>query len=157
MVAYNPERTLALTEVKNQVRERLIAARSIELAKKEGAEKLALWKTDTSVSFPAPVVISRDQSQNTPSQIVIAALRADTTTLPLVIGVELGNQGYAVVKINKIVPRAPAVPAALQQDRNQYAKWWTSAEGQAYYAVLKERLKAEILVPSSPVAVSQTP
>jgi peptidyl-prolyl cis-trans isomerase D len=36
----------------------------------------------------------------------------------------------------------------LVQRRGQYAQWWAEAESQAYFALLKEKLKAEILVPS---------
>jgi peptidyl-prolyl cis-trans isomerase D len=58
----------------------------------------------------------------------------------------LGASGYAIVKVEKVVPRDVPVEAAVKQQRNQYAQWWTSAENLAYYNGLKERFKAEILV-----------
>ena len=75
-------------------------------------------------------------------------MRADSAKLPAWEGVDLGAQGYAVVRVNRVVARDEAAQAALRQSRDQYAQWWTGAESQAYYAVLKEKLKAEILVPS---------
>ena len=74
------------------------------------------------------------------------ALRADAGALPAFAGVDLGAQGYAVVKVNKVVPRDAPAEAAAKQERSQYTQWWTSAETMAYYNGLKERFKAEILV-----------
>jgi peptidyl-prolyl cis-trans isomerase D len=149
IVKYTPARTLPLADVAARVRERVIAARAADLAKKEGQDKLAAWKAaPASATLPAAVVLSRDQAQNVPQPLLLAALRANTSTLPAWVGVDLGAQGYAVVKVNSIVPRAAPEAAAAKRDREQYAKWWTNAENQAYYELLKERFKAQILAPS---------
>ena len=148
IVKHTPARTLPLADVAPAVRERVVAARASELAKKEGAEKLAAWKAaPDSASMPASVVVSRDQAQNVPPAMLKAVLRAETKTLPSFIGVDLGPQGYAVARINKVTARLAPAEAAAKQDRSQYAQWWTGAEGQAYYAVLKERFKVEMRAP----------
>ena len=148
IVKHTPARTLPLVDVTPAVRERVVAARASELAKKEGAEKLAAWKAaPDSASMPASVVVSRDQAQNVPPAMLKAILRAETKTLPSFIGVDLGPQGYAVARINKVTARPAPAEAAAKQDRSQYAQWWTGAEGQAYYAVLKERFKVEMRAP----------
>jgi peptidyl-prolyl cis-trans isomerase D len=127
----------------------VIAARASELAQKEGAEKLALWKAGTTpANLPAAQVVSRDQSLNLPAPVLLAALRADPAKLPTWVGVDLGQQGYTLVRVNRVVPREAAAPEALRQGRDQYAQSWAGAESQAYYALLKEKLKAEILVPN---------
>lgn len=147
VVTYQPARVLTLAEVRQQVRDRVIAAKAAELAKKEGADKLSQWKKDaTTASLPAAQVVSRDQPQNVPAPVLLAALRVDSAALPAWLGVDLGAPGYAVVRVNKVVPRNEAAQASANQDRNQYAQWWSAAEAQAYYALLKERLKTEILV-----------
>ncbi|MFZ4480812.1 MAG: SurA N-terminal domain-containing protein [Rhodoferax sp.] len=148
---YVTARTIPFAEVRAMVRERVVAAKASELANKEGAQKLAAWKAapDSAVLQPA-VVLSRDQAQNVAPQILTAVLRADAAKLPDFIGVNLGAQGYAVVRINKIVSRPAPSDVAAKQDRAQYARWWTAAESQAYYGLLKERFKAEILA-SRPV------
>ncbi len=145
---YTPARTLPLAEVKEQVRQRLLAQRGAALAKKEGAEKLAAWKAapDTAVLPPA-VALSRESAQQMPSQIVDAALRADAGALPAFAGVDLGPQGYAVVKVLKVLPREATSEATARQDRAQYVQWWTAAESMAYYNLLKEQVKAQIKVP----------
>jgi len=145
---YSPARTLPFAEVKDQVRQRLVAARAAELAKKEGAEKLAAWKAaPASANLPAAVIVSRQDAAQQPPQVVDAALRADPSVLPAFVGVELGEQGYAVVKVNKVVPREAPSPEVAQQERDQYEQWWSSAETMAYYNLLKERFKVQILVP----------
>ncbi|WP_114969448.1 SurA N-terminal domain-containing protein [Rhodoferax ferrireducens] len=145
---YTAARTVPFIDVRSIVHDRVVAARAAELAKTEGMEKLAAWKAAPAAAImPAALVVSRDQSQKVPPQVLAAALHADASALPAFVGVDLGAQGYAVVRINKIVPRPTATEAAAKQDRAQYTQWWTAAENQAYYGVLKERFKVEIMAP----------
>jgi len=145
---YSPARTLPFNEVKEQARVHVVAARAAELAKKDGTEKLAAWKANpASANLPAAVAVSRQETQKHPGAVVEAALRADPAALPVWTGVDLGEQGYAVVKVNKIVPRPAPAPEVAKQEIQQYAQWWASAENLAYYAMLKERFKAQIKVP----------
>lgn len=156
ILTYSPVRTLPFDEVRAQVRERVVAAAALDMARRDGNEKLTQWKQDASkASLSAPLVVSRDQAQNVAPPIVTAALRADATALPAWQGVELGPDGFAVVRINKVAARA-AVPTANQQrDREQYTQWWTAAEAQAYYAALKERFKVQVLATSSGLPTAQ--
>lgn len=147
VVKYTPARTLPLEEVKDRVRERVLAVRGAELALKEGAASLAAWKADpASAKLAEPLVVSRDQPQKLPAAVVDGALRADASSLPAFAGVEMGNLGYVVVRVNKIVPREPATEASAKQDRAQYVQWWTAAENLAYYNLLKERFKVQVKV-----------
>jgi peptidyl-prolyl cis-trans isomerase D len=50
-------------------------------------------------------------------------------------------------QVEKVLPRESLNEAQTLQARQQYTQWWTSAEGMAYYKWLKQRFKAEILVP----------
>jgi peptidyl-prolyl cis-trans isomerase D len=144
---YSPAHTLPLNEVRQVVRARLVNARASELAKNEGAKKLADWKTNPSAaSLAAALVVSRDQPQNVPAAVLDAVLRADVASLPALVGVDLGGQGYVVARINKQVDRVPGQAGAHAQDRAQYAQWWTQAENQAYYTQLKESFHAQIKV-----------
>ena len=154
---YAAARTQPFSEVNAAVRERLIATKAAELALKEGKEKVVAWKsTPGSAVMPASKVVSRDQPQNVEPSILIAALRADTSSLPNFVGVDLGPRGYAVVRINKVVPNEPKPEAAVAQDRNQYSQWWSGAENQAYYEFLKKHFKAEILVPKPSRTAKET-
>ena len=144
---YTPARTKPLAEVKDIVRQRWLAQRGAEEARKDGIAKLAAWKaTPANAVLPETLAVSRDQPQKQPQQLVDAALRADAATLPALTGIDLGAQGYAIVNVLKVLPREASLEAAAKQERNQYTQWWTSAESLAYYSVLKERFKAEIKV-----------
>jgi peptidyl-prolyl cis-trans isomerase D len=158
VVKYTPARTLPLAEVKDRVRERVVAARTAELAKTEGKQKLAAWKASpASASLPPAVTVSRQDAQKQPSAVVEAALRADPGALPAFVGVDLGEQGYAVVKVDKIVPRDPPAPEMAKQELEQYTKWWSAAENLAYYNLLKDRFKVkiELAKPAAPELPTQ--
>lgn len=141
---YSAARTRPLEEVSPSVRNKLMGTQAAALAKKEGAEKLEAWKLAAPSNLPAPVVISREGGQAVPTQLLDAVLHADTAKLPAWIGVDLGVQGYAVVRINSVMPRNPSVPAIAEQERKQYAQWVAAAESQAYYKLLSQRFKVQI-------------
>ncbi len=147
---YSPARTRPFDEVKAQVRERVVANKAAELAKKEGAAKLATWKATPATAElpPAPVILGRQGGDDKqPREIVEAALRADASKLPALVGVDLGADGYAVVKVNKVLARDTPKPEQLQQEVGQYTRAWSTAETLAYYEILKERFKVQINVP----------
>jgi peptidyl-prolyl cis-trans isomerase D len=147
-VAYAPTRTLPLVDVRNAVREKLVAVRSAELAHKEGQATLSAWKTKPpDASVAAPVVMSREDPHGAPQKVLEAALRADPSSFPSIAGVDLGSGGYAVIKVNKIVARTAPTDTAATQARAQYVQVWAAAENQAYYGLLKERFKARITAP----------
>jgi peptidyl-prolyl cis-trans isomerase D len=144
---YKPARTLPLADVRAEVKERLIASRSAELAKKDGAEKLEAWKANAAgATLGASEIASREPGQKVQGAVLDAVLRADASTLPAWVGVDLANQGYAVVRINKVLPRNPPPENVAKQERSQYTQWLAAAENQAYYQLLKERFKVQIKV-----------
>jgi len=146
-----PARTLPLESVKAQVRERVKATRGAEQAKKAGADQLAAWKADpASVKLPAAVVVSREDPARQPRPAVEAALQADPTSLPTLLGVEMGDAGYAVVRVVKSIPRTAPPEAVARQEGQQYAQWWSQAEALAYYNLLKNRHKVKVMAAAAP-------
>jgi len=145
---YNPARAQPLDEVKDKVRAQLVAERAAALAKTEGEAKLAAWQSNAAgANFGAALTVSRLDAQSQPTPILESALRSDPAKLPTLVGVDLGTQGYAVVRVNKAVPRTPPAPEVAQQETQQVAITTAAAEAAAYYELLKSRVKAEILVP----------
>ena len=149
ITAYTPARTLPLEEVRARVRTLFIAQRAAEQARKEGEAKLAAWKAAPAAAtgLPAAVEVSREQPQDLPRAVIDAALHTPSDSLPGWTGVDLGTEGYAVVKVNRIVPRQAPDAQRAQQERQQYVQWWTTAEGLAYYELLKQRFKVQIKTP----------
>ena len=144
---YTPAHPMPLAEVKDKIRAQLVTERAAVMAKTEGEAKLAAWTAKADgATFGAPVTVSRREAQNQPISIIDAALRADAAKLPALVGVDLGTQGYAVVRVTKVVPRTPSAPEQAQQENAQVGQSVTAAEELAYYNLLKERFKAEILV-----------
>ena len=145
---YTAAHPIPLAEVKDKIRAQLITERAAALAKTEGEAKLAAWKVKADgATFGAPVTVSRIDAQSQPALVIDAALRADGAKLPALLGVELGAQGYAVVRVTKVVPRTPPTAEQAQQESMQIAQSVTAAEAAAYYELLKQRFKVEILVP----------
>ena len=145
---YTPAHPMPLAEVKDRIRAQLVTERAAVMAKAEGEAKLAAWTAKADgATFGAPVTVSRREVQAQPIAVIDAALRADASKLPALMGVDLGTQGYAVVRVTKVVPRTPSAPEQAQQENAQVGQSVTAAEEVAYYNLLKERFKAEILVP----------
>ena len=144
VVQYEPARTLALADVKERVRARVVDQQAAALARKEGEARLAVLKqapqTDMGIESRN---VSRLQSQELGQTLIEAVLGVPPSAMPAAVGVDLGTNGYAVVKVQKIVGRDPVVADPVQA-RTQYAGAWGDAETQSYYAALKLRLKAQI-------------
>lgn len=143
---HQPAQTLPLAEVKTRVREVLLNERAQALAKAEGEKALAAWKAGGEAKLNSAVVVSRNKPEGLQTREVMAALSADLTQAPAWVGVDLGPQGYTVIKVLKVQPREAPAPDMAKQEVQQYEQWWTSAEGQAYYELLKKRFKVDIKV-----------
>lgn len=153
---YQPTRTMPLAEVRERVRERVVAARAAELARKDGEAKLAQVKAASATELPDKTTLSRQQRQNMPTALVDAVLRADAGKLPVPLGVDLGEEGYVVARIDAVLPRESLDDTA---SRSQYGQAWSSAETRAYLAALKQRYRAEVraggAIDAAPAEVSR--
>ncbi len=151
---YAPARTRPLAEVKDSIRELLVNERAAALAREEGLARLKAWQADTGATkFDAPVTVSRRDPGAQPAPVIEAALRVDPGKLPSLIGVDLAAAGYAVVRVNKEVPRPASSPDVATQERAQMTQSVAAAESAAYYDLLKDRLNAKILV-AQPAALT---
>jgi len=156
IVNYMPARTKPLAEVREQVRQRLLVQRSAQLARENGTKQMDAWKTGAEAEgLSTALVVSRDNAQGMPGPILNAALSADPKQLPAWVGVDLEEQGFAVVKVDKVLPRQLRDAQAMAQEVQQYSQWWSSAESQAYYEALKERFKVQVKVPAPAVATAR--
>jgi peptidyl-prolyl cis-trans isomerase D len=147
VVKYSPAAVRPFAEVKDEVRRALVLEKSMELAKAEGQARLAAWKDQPAqAQVGSALTVSREQTQSQPQALVDAVLRADPARLPALVGVDLGAQGYAVARVNKLVPRDAPNAQQQEQTRQQFTQLWGQAEAQAYLAHLKAQFKAEMLV-----------
>ncbi len=160
IVTHEPARTRPLAEVKDRVRERVLAEQAAAAAKADGEKRLAEAQKALTESVGTAVTVSRVNDQGVPRAVLDAVLKADPAKLPAVLGVDLGAQGYAVARVMQVLSREqpPGGDAMLQQ---QYARAWADAEGAAVMSALKKRFKAEIkeaeVAAAAAAAASATP
>ncbi len=141
---YEAAHQLPLADVKARVRDRVVTRQAAAAARKQGEARLAALKAAPATAMSEPsLVVSRAQARDLSIPLVDAILKAPTSTLPALIGVDLGDEGYAVVKIAKVLGRDP-VAADASRAQAQYGQSWSDAETNAYYAALKKRFKVEI-------------
>ena len=148
VLQHQPARTLPLAEVRDAVRERVVAAQAAALARKEGEARLAAARGEaaTAPALGETIVVSRLQARVLPPALLDAAMRAAPDKLPQVQGVDLGAGGYAVMRITKVLPREapPGAPPGTDPLREQYAQAFAMAETEAYLGALKKRYKVDV-------------
>jgi peptidyl-prolyl cis-trans isomerase D len=124
VVQHQPARTLPLAEVRDAVRQRLVATQAEALARKDGEARLAQLKADpASGTLTGPAVVSRAQPGDLSRDALEAVLAADATKLPAVVGVSLPGEGYLVARIDKLMAR-DIQPEENQALKGQYAQAW---------------------------------
>jgi peptidyl-prolyl cis-trans isomerase D len=156
IVEHKPERVLPLAEVKAQVQERVRLEQATKAAAKDGEARLAAVKANPNEVLSPAQTISRTQAQNQPRPVIDAVLKADLSKGPAVVGVDLGNLGYAVVKVTKLVPREVADPDN-ERAKPYVAQALAKAEEAAYYEALKRRMKVKIPAATSAAAAASAP
>lgn len=147
VTAHRAAHTLPLDEVKGRVRDLLVSQKSQAMARAEGEKSLTAWKGGAEAKLSPVAVVSRDKPQALLPKELAAALRADMAAAPAWVGVDLGAQGYSVLKVRKVLNRETPPAEVAAQELDQYGQWWTAAEAAAYLEWLKKQLKAEIKVP----------
>ena len=153
VVKHQPAAILPLVEVKEFVKRALTQEKAAEMAKAQGEQRLSALKASTGAdNLPNAIVISREKTQRQLPKVVDAVLRADPNKLPSVSGVDLGVQGFAVVRVTKVLPPEAENKELMLQAQQQFTQLWGTAETQAYITHLKTLMKAEILVPKPSAA-----
>jgi peptidyl-prolyl cis-trans isomerase D len=143
VLQHTPARARPLDEVRDLVRERVLARESAALAKAEGEQRVTALRAKPEEALPIDIVLSRAQSQGAPRALMDAVLGADAKALPAVSGVDLGEAGYFVLKVTEVLPRAPA-PGGDEALAQQLARAWADAEAEAMLEALKRRHKATV-------------
>ena len=150
VLEYTPAHAQPLDAVRDQVRAAFLNERGAALAREDGQAKLQAWSAQpaSAASLPAAVTVSRQAPENQPPQLIEVALRADPEKLPAFVGVDLGPGGYAVARVEKVLPKAAPSESDASQNRQRYEQAWAAAEAQQYYQWLKARHKAAIFAPN---------
>lgn len=152
IVEHRPERVLPLAEVRERVIAEVRAKQAAAAAKKDGEARVAALKANAAEMLGTPLVLSRTKPEGQPRQVVDAALRADVSKGAAAVGVDLGDQGFVVLKVVKKIEREANDPDT-ERAKPYVAQALAAAEQTAYYDALKRRYKAEVKpLPAATVA-----
>ncbi len=142
---YKAAATPPLASIKDAVRAKYVAEQAAELARKDGAAKLAdLQKSKSTAGFGAEQKVSRTDTQGLSPAALSAVFKADDSKLPAYVGVDLGNDGYAVYRVNAVVPAAPLDAARLAATQRQLAQIDAQTQMEAFVASLRQRSKVKV-------------
>ena len=137
---YKPAAVPAFDAVKDAVRQKVIAEQSNEAAHKDGIAKLADFeKSKSTTGFSSPLQVARNDAQGVPPAALSAIYKVDAQKLPAYVGVDLGDDGYAIYRVNKIVPPAAADAHQLAAAQQQVAQVDAQSQAEAYLKALRER------------------
>lgn len=147
IVKYYPDAKPPFEQVEAKVRERWIAREASAAARKDAEQKLAAWKqAPDKADMPAAVQMSRRLVFSQPPAVLDAALRIPEKQLPAWQVVDLGDEGVALIKVNKVLP-LQIVPEEEKATQAQFTNYWARAEAEAYLRALKREYKVKILKP----------
>ena len=116
-----------------------------DAARQAGLARLAAVRGGDTTGLPAALTVSRSQAQGLTQPLLDAVLGADPARLPAALGIDLGDQGYAVLRVVQVLPPAPLPPGGNAEFVKQYTQAWADAQAQDYIEALKRRYKVQIL------------
>jgi len=147
VVNHQPAKVQDFAQVQAQVRALYVRDVAVQMVREQAQAQLKAWQQHPEqAQLGAVKVVSRQQGAGVPESVVAASLRVDPSKLPQMTGVDLGDEGYAVVRVNKVLPRE-AQAAQTEQSRQEFEALWGQAQGQAYVDDLKKRLKVKVMAP----------
>ena len=141
---YKPAAVPALAAIKDAVSKKVIAVQSAELARKDGAAKLAeLEKSKSTAGFSSALKVSRNDAQGVPPTALSAIYKVDAQKLPAYVGVDLGDDGYAIYRVNAVLPGTPVDGPRLAAAQQQIGQVDAQSEVEAYIEAVKARSKVK--------------
>ena len=145
VLEHQPAAQRPLEEVKAEVARRVAAQQAAALAHKEGTEKLARLKNggDAGLQWSAPRMVSRREATGLVPQALGKIMAADASKLPAYVGMELGEQGYVIYRVSKIVP-GETKPEQNREDTATLDRMAGVEQLEAYVGSLRLRGKVEV-------------
>jgi peptidyl-prolyl cis-trans isomerase D len=108
IVEHRPAQRKEFAQVRDEVRERILADESRKLAAAAGAARLAeLLKAPAELGFSETQKVSRVAPGKLPGAALDAMFKASVDKLPAFVGVDLGASGYAIYRIDTVIDPKP--------------------------------------------------
>ncbi|HXA48461.1 MAG TPA: peptidylprolyl isomerase, partial [Burkholderiaceae bacterium] len=148
VVEYKAATQKPFDEVQAIVREAVTQAEAKRLVQKAADDKVAALKAkDDAAGFADTQTISRSKQAGLSPAVLQPLMKADATTLPAFVSIEMPGVGYSVFRINKISQPANPDPARTTAMQQQLARVLAQQETDAYVEALKAKAKVKILRP----------
>lgn len=145
IVKYYPQAKPPFEQIEGEVRARWIQRESVAAARKDAEQKLAAWSKDPAASqLPPSVQMSRRLVFSQPPAVLDAVLRIPEKQLPAWKVVDAGADGFALIKVNKVLP-LQIVPEEERATQAQFGSYWAKAEADAYLQALRRQYKVKIV------------
>ena len=150
VVEYRAPQRRPLEAVSDEVRRLVIAAEAGKLAKAAGEARLAELKVELKAGKTTPddkdFSASRAVSRNAPAGLAQPALEAvfrmSAEPLPAFAGVDLGNEGYTIVQLLRVVPpSAQELARQLAAYESQFERLVAQQDVGTYVDAVKARTK----------------
>ncbi len=145
VVAHQPATQRKFEEVRAEIEQRLVRQEAARLAHAEGAAKLAQLEKNAAagLKWSAPRVISVRDTQALAPEALRRVFAADAQKLPLHVGVERGEQGYAIYRVQRVIPPEPRAEAQKTADLAAAQRRAGSEQFDAWLASQRARAKIE--------------
>lgn len=146
LIEHRPAAMKPFDTVSADIRKRLLMQEAQRLAVKEGQARLAKLRAGAAVnaSWTAPKLMTREKAEGLAPAAVQQVFRADVTKLPAYTGVDYGRNGYALLKVTRVVEPSE-VP---QPQRKELATALAQVAGQedlsAYVASLRNSVEVKV-------------
>lgn len=146
VLEHKPAAVRPLDEVRADIQRMLVQKEAAALAQKAGAGKLAELKQGQTqgLQWSAAKTVSRDDPASLSREAVAAVFRADAAKPPAYAGLELGDRGFAIYRINKIIDAPAADAAKLAAGEASLSRAIGRDQFQAFLAGMRSRAKVEI-------------
>lgn len=141
VVEYKPAAVRTFEEVSAEITKTLQRKQASELAVKTGKEALAKLQKgeDASVTWGVPLALSRQRPSGLPDFAVRPAFQADTSKLPVYVGVDNPRGGYLIVRISKVIDAPPATEAQRRLYGDQLRQLLAQEQLNAFLASAKAK------------------
>lgn len=146
VVEHQPAVQKKFEEVREEVERRVRRQEAAALARKEAQAKLESLKagTDPGVKWGAALVVSRRSPAGLGRDALAKVMAADVSKLPAYVGVDRGERGYAILRIQKVLAPEPLPDAQKAAELERIEREAGSAELQAWLASLREKARIEV-------------
>jgi peptidyl-prolyl cis-trans isomerase D len=149
VLEHQPAAQRKLEEVKDDIAAMLRRQEAAELARKDGDAKLEQLRKGAgeSVKWGQARTVSRRDPQDLPLEVLRPVMSADVSKLPAYVGLPVGDAGYMLVRVSKVLegdPKQAGDPlprAAALSGTAQYEAYLASLRKQADVSVNQANLE----------------